>query len=182
MLMSIAVVLSRGSKETETEMNPTETSSVVFQFRNRQMKTTLPNGITVYGRPRDVVARRTINQVDNTIVEDTWHGTEQRKTLFKLRPNTLVFEVTDEANTFTGTMTFTTRDWLISDATYDITMSDECGSITGIGTWTGETYNMDKMFADPSGDPPANNNKRSPSLRKLKTQQRSLSSEPAAVP
>jgi hypothetical protein len=64
------------------------------------------------GLPFEVVAKRTVDQSSGEIVEDSWHGKELHKTLFRLRAGTLVFGVSDENMTFEGTVTSQTKDWL----------------------------------------------------------------------
>ena len=83
----------------------------------------------------DVLAKKTIDQDKGTITEDTTHGNEARKTLFTRQANTLVFDVEDEAKTFSGTVSFEKNDWAVSNATYNIEIFGQYpGTITGTGT------------------------------------------------
>ena len=101
------------------------------------------------------MAKRTIDQASGQIVEDSWHGEEHHKTLFKVRSGTAVFDVSDEKKTFEGTVTFQTNDWLRGSVSYDIKILDQSGTITGTGVWAEDTYTTNKLFSDPTGTPRA---------------------------
>ena len=119
------------------------------------MLTTSPDSATRYGPPVEVLAKRTIDRARGEIVEDSGHGKEHHKTLFRLRAGTLVFDVSDEKKTFEGTVTFQTRDWLRGSVSYDIKMLDHSGTITGPATWADNTSSTNKLFSDPTGTPRA---------------------------
>lgn len=133
------------SATDEIEINPQ------IQYLQGTFETTSPDGSMTY-EAVDVLAQRTIDSVAGTIVEDTFHGDEVRKTFFTLQPGTLIFNVTDEENTFSGTVEFESDDWVSSNVTYDLeTFGDYPGTITGTGVWEAETYITDKVFANSEG-------------------------------
>ena len=72
-----------------------------------------------------------------------------------LRAGTTNFDANDEKNSFAGTLTFESQDWLRGGVTYDITMTDKSGTIRGTGAWDGDTYRTSKVFSDPTGTPRA---------------------------
>ena len=127
-----------------------EVEAPIFQYLRGTSTTTSPEGILF--EEVEVLVKRTITYAAGTIVEETLHGAEPRRTLFTLRPGTLIFNVSDEANTFTGTVSFASGDWLSSDVTYNITLTGQYpGSLTGTGVWVGDTYTTDKAFANADG-------------------------------
>ena len=140
---------------TTTKNSAVETPSLAVHFLKGQMLTTSPDGATPYGPPVEVLAKRTIDPARGEIVEESWHGKEHHKTLFRLRADTLSFDVSDGQKTFEGTVTFQTDDWLRGSVTYDIKMLDHSGAITGTGIWAGDTYSTNKLFSDPTGTPRA---------------------------
>ena len=142
-------------EDTNMDSKDTDPLSPIVQYLKGQMNTTSPDGTVTYGPPVQVSAKRTIDPGNNTIVEDTWHDQENHKTLATLRPGTLIFDVSDEAKTFEGTITFQTEDWLLGSLTYNINMADGSGTLTGTGVWEGDTYKTNKMFSDPTGTPSA---------------------------
>jgi hypothetical protein len=140
---------------TTTNNSAVETPSLAVHYLRGQMLTSSPDGATPYGPAVEVLAKRTTDLARGEIVEDSWHGKEHHKTFFRLRAGTLVFDVSDEKKTFEGTVTFQTRDWLRGSVSYDIKMLDHSGTITGTGTWAGDTYSTNKLFSDPTGTPRA---------------------------
>jgi hypothetical protein len=129
----------------------TSSLSPVVQYLKGKMMTTSPDGAIPYGPPSEVLAKRTIDQASGTIVENSWHGKEEHKTMFVLRSGTMVFDVGDETKTFEGTVILKTKDWLRGSVSYDIKMLDQSGTLTGTGEWTGDTYSTNKLFLDSSG-------------------------------
>ena len=99
-------VVANPNVETKVADEP----SATIQYLKGQMFTTSPDGATSYGPPVDVLAKRTIDPARGEIVEDTWHGKEHHKTHFRLRADTLSFDVSDEKKTFEGVVTFQSDD------------------------------------------------------------------------
>ena len=140
---------------TTTDTKLAEKPTTTIQYLKGQMITTSPDGSTPFGPPVQVLAKRTIDSTRGEIVEDTWHGKEQHKTILRLRAGSFSFDASDENKTFEGLMTFQSDDWLRGSVTYNIKMVDHSGTITGTGAWSGDTYSTNKLFADPSGTPRA---------------------------
>lgn len=138
-----------------TQSSVVETPSLAVHYLKGQMLTTSPDGAAPYGPPVEVLAKRTIDRARGVIVEDSWHGKEHHKTLFRLRADTLSFDVSDSKKTFEGTVTLQTDDWQRGTVIYDIKMLDHSGTITGTGIWAGDTYSTNKLFSDPTGTPRA---------------------------
>ena len=122
-----------------------------FQYLQGTSKTTSADGTMTYEEV-DVLAKKTIDSAIGTIIEDTQHGSEIRRTVFTQQPGTLIFDVMDEENTFSGTVTFESDDWAMSNVTYDLEIyGDYPGTLTGTGTWESDTYSTDKAFSNPNG-------------------------------
>jgi len=139
------------SSNEATDDTANEETGPQFQYLQGTSETTSPNGAMIYEEV-DVLAKKTIDSIAGTIVEDTLHGDEARKTFFTLQPGTLIFDVTDEENSFSGTVTFESDDWAKSNLTYNLELfGDYPGTLTGTGTWEADTYITDKEFADPEG-------------------------------
>ncbi len=128
-----------------------ENGGPYVQYLQGTFETTSPDGGMTY-EAVDVLAKKTIDSAAGTIVEYTLHGDEFRTTFFTQRPGTLIFDVTDEENTFSGTMTYEADDWATSDVTYDLEIFGQYpGTITGSGVWEADTYITDKVFTNSSG-------------------------------
>ena len=149
------VMMGCATANPNVETKVADEPSATIQYLKGQMFTTSPDGATPYGPPVDVLAKRTIDPARGEIVEDTWHGKEHHKTLFRLRADTLSFDVSDEKKTFEGVVTFQSDDWLRGSVNYAIELLDQSGTITGTGTWAGDTYSTNKLFSDPTGTPRA---------------------------
>jgi len=135
---------SDGTADGDSE----DASSVVVQFLQGTSTTTSPDGSIPYEGPTPVLAKRTVDATNGTILEESWHGGEYRKNLATLRPGTLIFDVSDEGKTYEGTLTFATEDWVYGSVTYDIAMATGNGTITGTGVWDNGTYTTDKMYSE----------------------------------
>jgi len=147
----MALLGCTNDKRTESSSTGDAETGPYTQFLQGTFETTSPDGSVTY-EAVDVLAQRTIDSAAGTIVEDTFHGDEPRTTIFTLQPGTLIFDVTDEDNTFAGTITFESDDWVGSNVTYDLEIfGDYPGSITGTGIWQADTYITDKEFANPMG-------------------------------
>ena len=155
LLFGMVVMMACATVKKNIETKSTNKPSVTIQYLKGKMFTTSPDGTTPYGPPVEVLAKRTVNPDNGEIVEDTWHGKEYHKTLFRLRADTLSFDVTDEKKTFEGTVTFLSDDLLRGSVVYEIKMLDHSGTLTGTGTWAGGTYSTKKLFSDPTGTPRA---------------------------
>ena len=151
----VLLLMACGTSNTTMDTPAATAPEVVIQYMQGRMQTSSPDGATPYGPPLDVLVKRTVDEANGSIVEESWHGTEARISRLTLRSGTLIFDATDDANSFSGTMTFETQDWLKGNVTYDINMTDNSGRLTGTGTWSEETYSTDKLFSDPSGAPQA---------------------------
>jgi len=141
----------QGSKEAGSSSTDGEDAVPYVQYLQGTFQTTSPDGGVTYEEV-DVLAEKIIDSAAGTIVEYTLHGDEVRTTFFTLQPGTRIFDVTDEENTFSGTMTFETDDWATSDVTYDLEIFGQYpGTMTGSGVWEADTYITDKLFANPAG-------------------------------
>jgi len=139
------------TESAEDTVEEEEEAEPVVQYLQGTSTTTSPDGNIVYEEV-DVLAKRTMDFAAGSIVEDTLHGDELRKTFFTQQPGTLIFDVTDEEGTFSGTVVFETEDWAGSNVTYDFELfGDFPGTLTGTGVWEGDTYTTDKEFANEAG-------------------------------
>jgi len=130
-----------------------------IQFFRGDAVTTSPDGSIVYRPPQTVLARWVMSDGGDKLVEDAWHGAEHFRTVFTRRPGSLVYDVADDAKTFTGTVTFAvTPEGAGGDRaamTYEIRMSDGSGMITGTAKWVGDELQTYKIFSDPTETPRA---------------------------
>ncbi|MFN3202356.1 MAG: hypothetical protein ACE366_28415 [Bradymonadia bacterium] len=148
-----ALLLSlTGCGGSQTASIPTEP---VVQYLKGELVTTSPDGKRAFGPPVTVLAMRTVDPASGTITEQTRHGVEARTTTLQRQGETNTFEATDKAGSFKGTIAFGGADWAMGAATYQISMSDGSGTITGQGTWADKTYVTEKVFSDPKGTPRA---------------------------
>jgi len=119
----LIALLGCGSEEgpEQIDLSPTEEVEMgpSIQYLQGTSETTSPDGSVTY-ETVDVLAQRTIDSVAGTIVEHTVHGDEIRRTFFTLQPGTSTFDVTDEENSFSGTVAFESDDWVSSNVTYDL--------------------------------------------------------------
>ena len=114
---------------------------------------TSPDGATPFGPPIQVRGMRKINTAEGTIIERSWHQGKHYTSLKTRQGDTNTFELSDEGNTYSGTVTFASEDWARASMTYDIKMNDGSGTLTGTGSWEGDRYTTHKIFSDPTGTP-----------------------------
>jgi hypothetical protein len=149
-----AVAASEQTAATESEIvTPLAVREVVFYVGTST--TTSPDGSTPYGPPVTVIARRTVDPDDGTIRELVVHPGRTFPTTLERVPGTNDFHASDEAGSFTGTLTFSGREWAWDAWSYDISMTDGSGALRGRGTRTKVGMDTDKTFFDPSGEPRA---------------------------
>ena len=132
-----------------------EASMVTVQHMAGDMLTTSPSGDVPYGKPVQVLVRRSIDLVGRTILEETWHGTEHRVTRWINRAGTGLFDVNDTGKTFSGTISLDSGEWSTASLNYALVLSNGKGEITGSGSWDGPVYRSNKLFSDPDGIPRA---------------------------
>jgi hypothetical protein len=155
MLIGCSLLVAGCATSRHVEGEKAAPASSTTQYLVGEATSTSPDGSTPYGPPVAVRATRQIDADGGEIVEDSWHGAEHHRSLFKQRPDTLVFDVRDEGDSFKGTITFGSADLSKASVTYAIEMTDGSGSLHGTGSWNGNTYSTNKMFSDPTGTPRA---------------------------
>lgn len=111
-----------------------------------------PDGSSAYGPADDVLVRRTSTPAQGQIVEETWYSGEAGRTTLVRQGDTTVFDASDAAGTFTGTLSFDGPEWDWNHWTYDIVLTDGSGSLVGEGTWDGAAWQSVKTFSDADGN------------------------------
>jgi len=110
-----------------------------------------PDGATMFGPPTPVLVKRTLMPAEGVIVEDVHHGKDHHFTTLVRQGETGVFEASDDAAGFTGTVTFAGDPYAPGSWTYDITMGDGSGRLTGEGSLSDAGIKTTKTFASPDG-------------------------------
>lgn len=111
-----------------------------------------PDGATMFGPPTTSVVMRTLKPSEGVIVEDVHQGNERHLTTLTRRGDSLVFDATDEAKSFTGTLTFASDPFSPGAWTYAITMADGSGTIEGQGSLDDVGIHTNKTFKSPDGE------------------------------
>lgn len=139
------------------QKTPAEDSGSIgpsIQYLSGQSTTTSPDGKTEW-QTQEVLIRRTLSPSDNKIVEETWYDKEAGVTTLLRRPDSNVFDVGDNAQSFSGTVTFSGPDWAWTSWEYAVSMSDGSGRLVGTGQSDGESWTAEKMFEDLKEQPVA---------------------------
>lgn len=110
-----------------------------------------PDGAMMFGPPTPVLVKRTLMPADGVIVEDVHHGKDHHLTTLVQKGETGVFEASDDGAGFTGTVTFAGDPYAPGSWTYDITMADGSGRLTGEGSLSDAGIKTAKTFASPDG-------------------------------
>ncbi|HEY1100100.1 MAG TPA: hypothetical protein VGF99_14280 [Myxococcota bacterium] len=144
---------SSSSSSSTTSPTPAATTlpaAVTTTYYAGTVTVTSPDGATPYGPPTATAVMRIVDEVAGTITEVTIDDGKRRTTTLKRRGDTDVFDASDDAGSFGGTVTFSSTGW-----SYALTMTDKSGTITGTATLTPTTLTTAKLFAGPDGAPRA---------------------------
>jgi hypothetical protein len=116
------------------------------------MVVTSADGATPFGPPKQALVARTVDAAHDQIVEVVVDDGALRTTTLQRDGGTNVFRATDEAKSFTGTVTMTGDGWNISGWSYDLTMADGSGTIAGTATIDAAGIRTEKFFVTPNGE------------------------------
>ena len=78
-----------------------------------------------------------------------------RTTTLHREGDTNVFTATDDAHSFSGTVTMAGAGWNITGWSYDLAMADGSGTITGNATLSAAGLGTEKLFVAADGAPKA---------------------------
>lgn len=106
---------------------------------------------TLFFPEQDTAARRRVDPTAGTIVEEVVSDGEIIVTTMTRRGEDLVFDVTDDGGSVSGTLTFAGAGWDFTGWTYDLTLTDGSGTLTGTATIDATAIHTDKVFHDPDG-------------------------------
>lgn len=122
---------------------------------------TSPDGQTPYAAHHTLV-QRDLSPQEGRIVESIYQDSEPTTiahyvTTLLQQGDGPVFDVSDDAMTYTGTVTYTGDDvWNPTGWSYDITFDDGSGTLTGTASVTAEGgFDTAKTFSDGAGEPAA---------------------------
>lgn len=116
-----------------------------------EVNTTSPDGKTPYGPVKHSLVKRTIDEKGKTIIEDVMQDGKMFNTKLTQTDKNNVFTATDDAKSFSGTLTFEGENWKWSNWTYDIEMTNGSGKIVGEGKLTSSGVETTKKFILPDG-------------------------------
>lgn len=110
--------------------------------------TTSPDGATPYGPPRETVARRKLVADGAQIEEHVFYEGKLQRTVLTRRAGEAAWDAKDDAGTFTGVIRFEGDDafrW--ARWSYEITMANGGGTITGTGERKDGGFTTTKLFS-----------------------------------
>ncbi len=112
---------------------------------------------TVYVDDAPSILERTVSPRTGTITETVYvqfQGAMMTSTL-RQTDDPQVFQATDEKASYSGTLTYAGDPWNPTGWTYDITLADNGGTITGTAKFSRDEISAEKLFTDGGGQPRA---------------------------
>ncbi len=116
-----------------------------------EVKTNSPDGKISYGPVKHSLVKRTIDEKGKTIIEYVIQDGKLFNTKLTQTDKNNVFTATDDAKSFSGTITFAGETWKWSNWTYDIEMTNGSGKIVGEGKFSSSGIETTKKFILPNG-------------------------------
>jgi|JI10StandDraft_1071094.scaffolds.fasta_scaffold565675_2 hypothetical protein len=158
LFIALLVILAPGCRGPASPAVAPVARSAAVRYYVGSATTTSPDGAHAYGPATTIAARRTIDSAAGTIDEYVVHPGRAFPTHLqrgRAAGSGVVFTATDEADSFSGTVTFAGPDWAWTTWTYDLAMRDGSGTLRGEGRSDGTTIDTDKLFIDRDGQPRA---------------------------
>lgn len=112
-----------------------------------------PDGVTPIqpAAPSRIV--REVMPAEGQIIETVVQGEERHRAVLTRQGESNVFDATDDAHSFTGTITYEGPDWHWTSWTYALTMTESGLILRGTGRLDGETLETSKELAPPGAPP-----------------------------
>jgi len=151
-LFASAVLLSCSSTPSPRPAEPGDAIDTTTTWYAGTMATSSPDGATPYGPPKPALVARTVDPSHRRIVEVVVDDGRLRTTTLHRKGDTNVFTASDDSTSFTGTVTMVGDGWSFSGWTYDLSMSDGSGKITGSAEIDGTGIQTEKYFLAPNGE------------------------------
>jgi hypothetical protein len=158
LFIALLVILAPGCLTLASPAVAPAARSSVVRYYVGSATTTSPDGAQAYGPAITIAARRTVDSAAGTIDEYVVHPGRAFPTRLRRGRDvgsSVAFTATDEADSFSGTVTFAGPDWAWTTWTYDLSMRDGSGTLCGEGRSDGATIDTDKLFVGPDGQPRA---------------------------
>lgn len=134
-----------------TSKNITNNAILNTHYYYGEVKITSPDGKIPYGAVKHSLVKRTIDEKGKTIIEYVNQDGKMFNTKLTQTDKINVFTATDDAKSFSGTITFAGEDWKWNNWTYDIEMADGSGKILGDGKLSASGLETTKKFVLPNG-------------------------------
>jgi hypothetical protein len=154
MLAALALMLSAcASTPTPTQSPPAAAPTTTWYAGT--VTITSPDGAIPYGPPQPALIARTVDTAANTITEVIVDQGALRTTVLHREGDTNVFTATDDAHSFSGTLTMAGAGWDFTGWSYDLAMVADGGRITGSATLSAAGLTTEKLFSTADGTPKA---------------------------
>ena len=111
-----------------------------------------PDGATVQST-QPAMVKRELRPSEGLIIETmVLEGGEPRTTTLTQSNGANIFTATDDANSFTGKVTFAPNPWKAISWVYDLEMTDGSGSLEGTATMMPNGITIMRFFVGPDGE------------------------------
>ena len=112
-----------------------------------------PDGVTPIqpAAPSRIV--REVMPAEGQIIETVVQGEERHRAVLTRQGESNVFDATDDAHSFTGTITYEGPEWHWTSWTYALTMTESGLILRGTGRLDGETLETSKELTPPGAPP-----------------------------
>ena len=162
-VVSLLDVVGCGSKAPATSTNTTPTTPVVAAVPADVTSWYVGTGDvlgmdgTVYVKDSPTLVERTVSPARKTITETVYVAMQHAMVTSTLTQTAdpQVFEATDALHSFSGTLTYDGDPWNPTGWTYDITLADNAGKITGTAKFGADEISAEKLFTSGDGTPTA---------------------------
>ncbi len=112
-----------------------------------------PDGVTPIQPAATSRIVREVMPAEGQIIETVVQGEERHRAVLTRQGDTAVFDASDDAHSFTGTITYEGPEWHWTSWTYALTMTESGLLLRGTGRIDGETLETSKELAPPGAPP-----------------------------